>query len=348
MGECKEAHVVAQAVHPVTKARYYAQRAGWFAQGIALRTVLGILEPGERPQIDAETLQRVRERYRELLARDVANAEQGLYPPSLLTDMPSRRRLVPFIADVPTYRARRARNGWNDLPDDVDVRQYPPYYRRTFHWQTDGWFSRKSAHIYDVSVEVLFLGSADVMRRQMIPHLTRETERRGGGPLRVLDVACGTGRFIGQMARALPQHRYTGLDLSAWYLHEARNELDHVEHLSLVEANAESMTLRDDAFDISTSIYLFHELPPRARLEVLRELARVTAPGGLVLLMDAVQLVDHPELEPVLDGFHNAFHEPFFRSWIEADLAELATQAGLEVVATETWHVSKIVVARVP
>jgi len=341
--------VVAPApVNPVTKARYYAQRAGWLAQGLALRTVLGVLEDRGRPDIDEALIQEIRTRYRALLARDVQNVEEGLYPAALLTDMPSRRRLVPFIADIPRYRARRARNGWNDLPDGVDVRQYPPYYRRTFHWQTDGWFSRRSAQIYDVSVEVLFLGSADAMRRQAIPHLVRETRARDGEPLRVLDVACGTGRFLGQVAQALPQHRYTGLDLSAWYLHEARQSLDHVQHLSLVEDNAESTRLRDHAYDVTTSVYLFHELPPRARRAVLDEIVRVTAPGGLVLLTDAVQLVDHPQLEPILDSFHGAFHEPFFRSWIEADLAELARQAGLQVQAVETWHVSKLVVARVP
>ncbi|MFK7930419.1 MAG: class I SAM-dependent methyltransferase, partial [Myxococcota bacterium] len=279
-----------------TRARYYAQRWGWLAQGIALRSVMGFAE--RPPQIDPSVVQRVHERYRELIDRDLDNAARGLYPPALLTDMPSRRRLPAFFAEVPRSRARRQRKQWNDLPEEVDTRQYPPYYRRTFHWQSDGWFSRRSAYIYDVSVEVLFLGSADVMRRQVLPHVVREA-RRQDGPSRVLDAACGTGRFLGQMARVLPENRYTGLDLSAWYLQEARSTLDHVDHLSLVEDNAECMSIKDDTFDISTSIYLFHELPPRARLEVLKELKRVTAPGGLVVLMDAVQIVDHPWLEPV-------------------------------------------------
>jgi len=340
--------VAAASVPPLTRARYMAQRAGWLAQGIALRTVLGLVSQEERPTIDEEVVRTVRARYRALMARDLENVEQGHYPASLLTDMPRRRTLLPFIADLPRARARRVRKGWNELPDEVDLRDYPPYYRRNFHWQTDGWFSRRSAQLYDFSVEVLFLGSADVIRRQLIPHVARETADKDGAPLRILDAACGTGRFLGQLARALPQHRYTGLDLSAWYLHEAREKLGHVAHLSLVEDNAEATALRDDTFDVTTSIYLLHELPPRARRAVLAELARVTAPGGLVLLMDAVQLVDHPELEPILDGFHRAFHEPFFRSWMDADLAALARDAGLQVERVETWHVSKLVVARVP
>jgi len=308
--------------------------------------MMGMTEPP--PQITADVVRRVRQRYRDLLARDLHNAESGIYPPSLLTDMPSRRRLPTFLAEVPRSRARRERKGWNDLPETVDTKRYPPYYRRNFHWQSDGWFSRRSAYIYDVSVEVLFLGSADVMRRQVLPHLVRETRSRGGAPLKILDAACGTGRFVGQAARALPDHHFTGLDLSAWYLQEARQTLHHVQHLSLVEDNAEHMPLKDDAFDISTSIYLFHELPPRARVAVIEELKRVTAPGGLIVLMDAVQIADHPWMEPVLDAFPDSFHEPFFRSWIDGDLEAMVEAAGLTVESTETWHVSKIVTARVP
>jgi ubiquinone/menaquinone biosynthesis C-methylase UbiE len=332
--------------HPTTRARYYAQRAAWLVQGLALSRLFGLIEG--REQVDTRIVQRVRAGYRDLLERDLENAAAGLYPTELLTDMPSRRRLPRFLADLPRSRARRRDNGWNDLPDEVDLREYPPYYRRTFHWQTDGWFSRHSARIYDLSVEVLFLGGAAAMRRMALPHLVRETARRGGGPLRVLDVATGTGRFLGQIARTLPQHRYTGLDLSAWYLAEAREHLDHVEHLSLLEGDAEDMPLREHTADLVTSVFLFHELPPRARGAVLDEIARVLAPGGLAVLVDAVQLRDAPELEPVLDGFHQNFHEPFFRSWIEDDLEARVEAAGLVVEASETWHVSKVVAARKP
>ena len=334
------------AVAPTTRARYYAQRFTWLAQGLALRGMLGLVE--EQADYPPELIQGIRERYRELMERDLQNAAEGYYPRDLLFDMPSRRRLARFVADVPRSRKRRQTRAWRDLPSDVNTSAYPPYYRRTFHWQTDGWFSKHSASIYDVSVEVLFLGSADVMRRQAIPHLVRASRSRGDEPLRILDVACGTGRFLGQLARAMPDHRYTGLDLSAWYLQEAREQLAGVRHLSIVEHDAEQLPFIDASYDAMTCIYLFHELPPRARGQVLREMFRVLRPGGLCVLVDAIQLVDRPELEPVLDAFHKSFHEPFFRNYIEEDLAARATQAGFQVETVENWHVSKVVVARKP
>ena len=51
--------------------------------------------------------------------------------------------------------------------------RYPAYYRRTFHWQTDGYFTEHSAEVYELGVELLFRGTADVMRRQIIPPVTR-------------------------------------------------------------------------------------------------------------------------------------------------------------------------------
>ena len=37
-------------------------------------------------------------------------------------------------------------------------------------------------------------------------------------------------------------------------------------------------------------IYLFHELPPEARSNVVKEMARVVAPGGIVILNDSTQV----------------------------------------------------------
>ena len=90
---------------------------------------------------------------------------------------------------------RRRRNQYKDLPGDVDLSRYPSYFRRNFHWQTDGYLSRRSADLYDVGVEFLFLGTADVMRRQVIPPVSRMVQQCGDR-LRLLDVGCGTGRTL--------------------------------------------------------------------------------------------------------------------------------------------------------
>lgn len=63
--------------------------------------------------------------------------------------------------------------------------------------QTDGWLSEDSAKIYEVSTETLFLGRQDAMQRQALVPLAsfmRGQSARGAG-VRLLELACGTGRF---------------------------------------------------------------------------------------------------------------------------------------------------------
>ena len=67
--------------------------------------------------------------------------------------------------------------------------------------QTDGWFSEKSASIYEASTETLFLGRQDAMQRgSLVPlHKFMQARSRGrdtkGDNTKMLEVACGTGRF---------------------------------------------------------------------------------------------------------------------------------------------------------
>lgn len=68
--------------------------------------------------------------------------------------------------------------------------------------QTDGWLSEKSASIYEASTETLFLGRQDAMQRQSLVPLHsfmqgegRQGQGRQGQGTKMLEVACGTGRF---------------------------------------------------------------------------------------------------------------------------------------------------------
>lgn len=66
-------------------------------------------------------------------------------------------------------------------------------------------------------------------------------------------------------------------------------------------------------------MYLFHELPPEVRVKVAGEMARVVKPGGMVVLTDSAQLGDRPAWDQTMGSFGN-FNEPFYRSYITADL----------------------------
>jgi ubiquinone/menaquinone biosynthesis C-methylase UbiE len=84
------------------------------------------------------------------------------------------------------------------------------------------------------------------------------------------------------------------------------------------------------------------------RSRVLKEMARVVRPGGLLVVADSVQLADAPELRREILAFPARFHEPYYKSYVEGDLAKLVTDAGVQVTSTKLAFLTKIVAATRP
>ena len=328
---------------------YRTQHLSLLINATVMQEAARILTRTPRPKVAAAELRALLRRTGELHARDLANVEAGLYPRELLFDFPLRQHLraMPrLVRDTPRVVARMRRGDYQDIPA-VDKQRYPAYYRRNFHWQTDGYFSEHSAEVYELGVELLFRGTADVMRRQIIPPITEHVRAAGDAShLKLLDVGCGTGRTLHQIARTHPTMRLHGADLSPAYIRLARKRLEDVAELTLAVENAEALPWADASFDIVTSVYLFHELPRNARRNVVREMVRVVKPGGLVVLEDSAQPSESPDLRPVLHGFPQDFHEPFYEDYLEDDLGELLRESGFVDVTTRPALVAKVVVGR--
>jgi len=290
-------------------------------------------------------------RRQELHRQDLANVDVGMYPRELLFDIPTRRylrQLPKLLADAPNVMRRKHDNNYKDIPS-VDKDRFPPYYRRTFHWQSGGYFSDFSAAVYELGVELLFRGTADVMRRQIIPPVTRWLQAHGDvTDARLIDIGCGTGRTLHQLARSHPGLRLYGADLSPAYVKRARQRLLEVDEITLAVENAEALPWADGTFEIATSVYMFHELPRNARRNAIREMFRVVKPGGLVVIEDSAQPTESPELEAVLRTFPIEFHEPFYADYLEDDLAGILRECGFVDVRTEAHLVAKVVIATRP
>lgn len=328
---------------------YRSQHLSFLINATVMQEAARFVTRTPRPKVAPDELRALLRRRNELHERDLANVDAGLYPRELLFDIPLRRYARAFprlVRDTPRVVRRMRAGDFHDIPD-VDKQRYPAYYRRNFHWQTDGYFSEHSAEVYELGVELLFRGTADVMRRQIIPPITRFVREVGtAANVRLLDVACGTGRTLHQIARTHPAMRLWGVDLSPAYVRIARKRLAHVAEVALAVENGERLPFADATFDITTSVYLFHELPRNARRNVVRELYRVLRPGGLVVIEDSAQLVESGEVESALREFPREFHEPFYEDYLEDDLAATLREAGFTVESVEPQLVAKVVVAR--
>ena len=335
---------------PLDRFAYRSQHLSFLLQATLVQEAARFMSRMPRPRLSGREVRAVLRRRDELHARDLANVEAGLYPRDLLFDIPVGRymRALPrLLRDTPNVVRRRRAGDFRDIPT-VDKERYPAYYRRTFHWQTDGYFSAHSAEVYELGVELLFRGTADVMRRQIIPPITRFVRASDARPIRLLDIACGTGRTLHQIARTHPDLRYYGVDLSPAYVQLARRRLVDLAEVALAVENAEALPFADAAFDVATSVYLFHELPRNARRNVAREMFRVVRPGGLLVVEDSAQLSESAEIGGALRAFPGEFHEPFYADYLEDDLAELLREVGFEIESTEPQFVAKVVVARRP
>jgi SAM-dependent methyltransferase len=338
---------------------YRGQQRALHGSSAALQRLTRRIAFGDVPPLTPAQERALQQSFQDLLHRDYANVAAGIYPASLLFQIPfsTYARALPRLArDLPNVVRRKLRDDWKDLPHEVDLQGYPPYYRRTFHWQSDGYLSRRSAELYDVGVEFLFGGTADVMRRQVLPPIVAHARNHGygrgrghgGERLRVLEVACGTGRAGAQLMRALPEASYTGVDLSPYYVEVARERIAAPGRASFVVANAEALPLPDESFDAVFSVYLFHELPRNARRNVWAEMRRVLKPGGCLVVEDSLQPQDADELGIFLERFPEDMHEPFYRDYCRDDLAEGLAEAGFHVHGTERAFLSKVVSAHRP
>jgi len=282
-----------------------------------------------------------------LLQRDLANVEAGIYPlpadhDGSLATLLNRSRL--FFEDLPDTRRRQASNQHSEVLTAETRGKRPLYFLQNFHFQSGGYMTEDSARRYDTQVEVLFSGTANATRRQALPQLHEVFAGRDQRRLRLLDVGCGTGRFLDFVKQAWPRLAAVGLDLSEAYVREAKRHLKRWSWVNLVVANGESIPVPDESQDAVTSIFTFHELPPEVRRIAFREFARVLKPGGRLVLVDSLQRGDKPDYEGLLELFPQSFHEPYYMSYIEEDFSAIGRACGLTHTHDIDAFVSKVMV----
>jgi ubiquinone/menaquinone biosynthesis C-methylase UbiE len=310
-------------------------------------------QPGESTRPRARTDAPVPDRRRlyadmaKLFGRDLANVEAGIYPlpadhDGSLPTLIERSRL--FFEDLPDVHRRRESGDHRQVLNDDTRGKRPGYYLQNFHFQSGGWMTQDSAQRYDTQVEVLFNGSANATRRQALVPLHEIFAGRDQRRLRLLDVGCGTGRFLDFFKQAWPRLPALGLDMSEAYVAEAKRHLRHWCWINLMVANGEAIPLPDESQDAVTSIFMFHELPPKVRRTIFGEFARVLKRGGRLVLVDSLQLGDEPDYDGMLELFPQSYHEPYYAGYLAEDFGAIATSCGLAHVRDVNAFVSKVMV----
>lgn len=153
-------------------------------------------------------------------------------------------------------------------------------------------------------------------------------------PGTLLDVGCGTGVLLDALRRwGVTPERYAGADPSPEMLRMAAAK----GAAGLACAPAEALPFRDGAFGAVVSVSAFHYWP--APLDGLREMARVLAPGGRVLMADWAR--DFATMR-VMDAVTRITGHAFVRTYAEAEACALMEEAGLRVVRSRRDKIGRM------
>ncbi|HVW10639.1 MAG TPA: class I SAM-dependent methyltransferase, partial [Bryobacteraceae bacterium] len=139
-----------------------------------------------------------------------------------------------------------------------------------------------------------------------------------GRPTRILEAGCGTGNFALKLAKAF-RCPIDVADLAGEGLRYARaNGLRR-----MVQADIQALPIAGDQYDCVLSLDVLIHLEPGTESAAVAELARVTRPGGMVMIRAAAL--------DALRSRHSEFtHER--QRFTKARLVRLARENGLEPV----------------
>lgn len=152
--------------------------------------------------------------------------------------------------------------------------------RRSARQHFDRW-----ADSYDRSWlgELVFFPAVRVCQEE----IARWQTQRGGRPFRMLDVGCGTGALLTQMADWPAAELLVGLDYSPVMVRHLAQKIatsPYADRLHALVGDSERLPLADESLDVVTCCNSFHHYPHQAA--VIREFRRILRPGGLLVLVD--------------------------------------------------------------
>jgi len=136
----------------------------------------------------------------------------------------------------------------------------------------DRW-SRK----YDRSIlhRIVFNRSHNLFFRELLPHIRKDAK--------VLDVGCGTGKFVHKLWNVTKGIEIHGVDLSNEMIERARSKQGG-ESINFVVGDVENLPYESKTFDIVTCSNSFHHYPNQKK--ALSEMRRVLKDEGKLLIID--------------------------------------------------------------
>ena len=188
-------------------------------------------------------------------------------------------------------------------------------------------------------------------RSRLLPSLQKKAlaELRARADDRVLDVACGAGALVVEVAARVD--RAVGVDLSDGMLRLARSRLladadsGRLANVEFLQGPSDALPFDDGSFTALVCTTALHHFPDPQRS--IDEMARVLAPGGRLVIGDACR--DSPATK-LADPLYRRFEEGHVGLQRKRDIEAMLTRARLRVtISRHVWlHIYALVAAERP
>lgn len=153
--------------------------------------------------------------------------------------------------------------------------------------------------------------------------------------LDVLDLGAGTARIPIELCQQHADARVLAVDAAVQMLELARYNVEIaglIERVQLLQADAKRLPFRDGLFHVVISNSILHHIPEP--LLVVREAARVTAPGGLLFFRDLLRPASAEQLRDLVEQYAGAEAPAARQMFADSLHAALSLSEIRELVAT--------------
>jgi ubiquinone/menaquinone biosynthesis C-methylase UbiE len=155
----------------------------------------------------------------------------------------------------------------------------------------------------------------------------------------VLDLGCTIGGSTRTLAKAFPAAKVTGLDVCGPPLmlgHFRALEQGITAHFR--QESAEKLSDADDSVDLVASHWLYHEMPPAAVRQSLKEARRVLKKGGGFMAYDMYLITGGAVGRWLHAGYAARNNEPFALTYADMDMKAELERAGFTDVQMRIAH----------
>jgi SAM-dependent methyltransferase len=157
---------------------------------------------------------------------------------------------------------------------------------------------------------------------------------------RILDVGCGSGTWLTDIAALFPNASLTGLDSDAEQIALA-NTLRHPSCQFLQGDVLEGLPFAEGSFEYTHMRCMILAIPARLWPFVIEEVVRVTAPGGWIEIFDGGQGCEHigPNMRQVLTWGEQVLAQRGFAVQVIDHLGMMLRQAGAHQVQEQRFTI---------